>query len=464
MPLLAADRAELALLADVAKLPPALVARLVNWRETAPAADRKLMDQLVEHRMISRMAVATLKLAQKGYVGKEDVRVLLGDDFAGELSARLEVVHPNPVQPIASTVTLDADQAYMKTNADFGAATPVEVVLPSRTDTAPQPLNSLVQSLTKVYTLDGTTFGGTSQNGDGPESKPDVASFRTRRGGFLETGSILGRCIVEHPIGEGGFGTVYRGIHQTLRLPVAIKVIRPNSLSPGEELAMFKAEARMLAQLNHRNVVRVWDFDDAHEPPYIVLEYVDGLALHQLVASAGRLRFEHAVEIVLQVARGLKASLDIGIIHRDVKPANILMTKDGVAKITDFGLAKANAAEMAKMLSINMADLGKTMGTLQFMPLEQMNDESVDHRADIYALGVAFYQMLTGQLPFNGKNQMQILQKIAFEDPTPIRELAPSVPAAVERVVMKMMARQAAERFQSYDDLLPAVAALKKCT
>jgi serine/threonine protein kinase len=277
----------------------------------------------------------------------------------------------------------------------------------------------------------------------------------------LPMGTVLGKCLLTERIGQGGAGVVFRALHQGLNIPVAVKVLHTDTLR-GDAAAFeqLRTEARMMARLNHPNIVRIWDFDDSGDFPFLVMEYVNGLTLRELIAQSGALRPERAVRIVRQVAQALEAALETeggGIIHRDIKPANILLAKDGQAKLADLGLAVMVGHRAG------MSATGEVMvGTAAYMSPEQaMTDGAVDHRSDIYSLGATLYHAVTGQVPFKGRNLMETMLKHAKEPPVPPQQLVGEIDAKLSETVLRMLAKDPAERHQSYGELLADLESLK---
>ena len=270
----------------------------------------------------------------------------------------------------------------------------------------------------------------------------------------LPMGTVLGKCLLTERIGQGGAGVVFRALHQGLNIPVAVKVLHTDNLR-GDAAAFeqLRTEARMMAWLNHPNIVRIWDFDDSGDFPFLVMEYVNGLTLRELIAQSGALRPERAVRIVRQVAQALEAALETeggGIIHRDIKPANILLAKDGQAKLADLGLAVMVGHRAG------MSATGDVLvGTAAYMSPEQaMTDGAVDHRSDIYSLGATLYHAVTGQVPFKGRNLMETMLKHAKEPPVPPHQLVGEIDAKLSETVLRMLAKDPADRHQSYGELL----------
>jgi serine/threonine protein kinase len=238
---------------------------------------------------------------------------------------------------------------------------------------------------------------------------------------------------------------------------VAIKFLRSWTLltDPGV-VDQFRAEARLLARLNHPNVVRVWDFEDDPQRPWLVLEYVEGLTAADLISRSGQLQPWLARRITLQVARGLQAAASLGIIHRDVKPANILLThNEEMAKLADLGLALVVAGAPAEAAASGPGFTG-VAGTAAYMAPEQAEGavNHVDHRADIYALGATLYHMLTGRPAFQGRTCHELILKHAVEPPRPPSELAPAISADLDDIVLRMLAKKPTDRYPDYEALI----------
>jgi serine/threonine protein kinase len=262
--------------------------------------------------------------------------------------------------------------------------------------------------------------------------------------GELEPGQILGKCLILEPLGRGKMGSVYKARHTTLNIPVAVKVLHSHQ-DPGD-LQRFQNEARLLAQLNHPNLIRVWDFEDDPRYPYLVLEYVEGPTLADEIRVMGRLPASRAVSIIGQIADGLAAAHRVGIVHRDVKPSNILLTPEGRAKLVDMGLALVVEPE-------HSMSRGVLAGTLAYMAPEQSLGQPVDHRADMYSLGATFYHAVTGEMPFTGATPADVLRQHVSGRLTPACEKVPSLPKPVCDVIERMMAKSPADRYQSADEL-----------
>jgi hypothetical protein len=282
-----------------------------------------------------------------------------------------------------------------------------------------------------------------------PPPRPDNAACN------FTSGQLLGRCLITGRIAEGSYGVVYRALHRTLNIPVAVKVLHPELLE-GESKAVqqFRTEAMLLARLNHPNIVRLWDFDDTVSPPYLVLEYIQGASVADLIQRRGPLTLPLSLRIILQAIDGLEAARQVGIVHRDVKPANLLLTRDERAKIADLGLAAvANRGRHA-----GPGDGAPMAGTVAYLAPEQANNPGLlDHRSDIYSLGATFYHMITGRLPFSGRSSLEVLMKHANEPVPPPQSVVPRLDRGVCDVILRMMAKNPADRFRSYDDLRDAL-------
>jgi hypothetical protein len=286
---------------------------------------------------------------------------------------------------------------------------------------------------------------------------PDSGRTATPPARVPVVGSVLGRCLITGVLGKGGHGVVFTALHQSLNIPVAVKVLLADDQTGGPVVrSKLRHEAQALARLNHPNVVRVLDFDDG-ELPYVVMEYVEGPSLADLITQTGGVRVERARDIVVQVCRGLAAAWEEGIVHRDIKPGNILLTRTGVAKLADLGLALNAAGHDAYG-----AASGNPIGTCAYMAPEQARAaHEVTFAADMYSLGVTFYHAVTGRHPFPARSARESLLKHATEPVVPPHEVAPHlIDPETSAVVVRMMAKTPEERYPSYDDLIAALAAL----
>ena len=262
---------------------------------------------------------------------------------------------------------------------------------------------------------------------------------------------MIGRVIAERylilaRLGEGGMGRVYAAEHVKMNRQCAIKVMNPSLMNDAESTTRFAREASNAARILHPNVAAVFDFGESEKTVYLVMEYVDGESLSQLMAREGALAPRRAIDIARQVADGLTAAHELGLIHRDLKPDNVLITRkrDGkeVAKVVDFGIAKALSDSREDALTRS----GLVIGTPEFMSPEQLLGDPVDARTDIYALGCILYQMLSGAKPFDADTREQMIRRRLHEPPPHVRDIVPSVPKRIDTLIAHMLARSTAER------------------
>lgn len=239
-----------------------------------------------------------------------------------------------------------------------------------------------------------------------------------------------GRFRVERMLGRGGMAIVYLANDQELHRPVAVKVLAEHLADDESIRKRFLREARLAARLSHPNVVHVYDAGETDGQPFIVMEYVPG----ETLAESGKLPTADTVQLALQACAGLQHAHDAGLIHRDVKPANLLLREDGVLKVADFGIART--AETA-----HLTQLGTILGTAAYLSPEQAAGERVTGAADIYALGAVLYELLTGRPPYQFDSLAELSHKQSSGVITPVRDLEPLVPEAVEAVVMRCLAR-----------------------
>jgi hypothetical protein len=302
--------------------------------------------------------------------------------------------------------------------------------------------------------------GGTNSSAVLTLSPPNPAPGQPRVVGPGETprvGMVLGKCLLTSLLGQGGNGKVFCGLHQTLNMQVAIKVLSADAadLAP-EQIQKLAGEAQLLARLNHPNVIRVLDYDD--QPiPYVTMEYVEGLSLADLIEQTGGLRVPRTADIIIQVARGLAAAWDVGMVHRDIKPGNILLTKAGIAKVTDMGLAFRMGSDTGQPVTQSGPPIvGAPLGTCGYISPEQaVNDPNVDFRTDIYSLGATFYHAITGRLPFASKSPRQMLLMHMNQPLHPPHLVAPGVVSEeTSAVICKMMEKNPDDRHASYDELI----------
>lgn len=259
--------------------------------------------------------------------------------------------------------------------------------------------------------------------------------------------------IIEE-LGRGGMGIVYKAKDTKLDRTVALKFLPPEWTSDPQAKERFIREARAAAALDHPNICGVYEIDEAEGRMFISMAFVEGESLKSKI-ERGSLKLEEAVEVGRQVAAGLKEAHLKGIVHRDIKSANIMITKEGQAKILDFGLAKVRGGIM-------MTKEGATMGTVAYMSPEQARGEEVDLRTDLWSLGVVLYQSLTGQLPFHGEHDQVVLRSILHQEPKSLRKLRAGIPIAFEQIIDRALRKKREERYQTADELLADLLCVKK--
>ncbi len=263
----------------------------------------------------------------------------------------------------------------------------------------------------------------------------------------LERGTIFaGRYEIIEELGRGGMGVVYKANDTRLKRAIALKFLSALLTKEKEAKERFIQEAQTAAALSHPNITVIHEVDESYEQTYIAMEYVKGQSLKDKLEE-GPLNINEAKEIALQVAEGLKAAHEKGIVHRDIKPSNILLAEKGQAKITDFGLAKFSGG-------VDLTKTSTILGTVFYMSPEQARGEEVDHRTDIWSLGVILYEMLTNERPFKGKQDHAIIYSILHDEPSALVSLRPNVPEFIEQVISNSMAKDVVNRYQNVQELI----------
>jgi eukaryotic-like serine/threonine-protein kinase len=264
---------------------------------------------------------------------------------------------------------------------------------------------------------------------------------------MAESRTLAGRYDVESVLGHGGMAEVYLGRDRVLGRPIALKILSPQYARDSTFVARFRREAQAAAALNHPNVVSVFDTGSEDGTHYIVMEYVQGKTLAQAIQEDAPILPERAVEIGDAVARALGFAHAAGIVHRDVKPGNIMLTPSGDVKVMDFGIARATSSE-------SLTQTATVLGTATYLSPEQARGEAVDARSDIYSLGVVLYEMLTARPPFDGDSPVSVAYKHVREDPVPPSKTNGDVTPQLDAVVMKCLAKNRDNRYQSAAELL----------
>jgi len=258
---------------------------------------------------------------------------------------------------------------------------------------------------------------------------------------------LSGRYELSHLVARGGMAEVYRARDQLLDRPVALKVLFPELSVDRSFVERFRREAQAAANLSHPNIVPVFDWGEDNGTYFIVMEFVDGRALSSILRTAGPLHPDRAAEIAADVAGALSYAHRHGVVHRDVKPGNVLITEEGTIKVTDFGIARAVNTEES------LTQTGAVMGTATYFSPEQAEGMGVDSRSDIYSLGVVIFEMVTGRPPFLGDTPVAVASKHVREHPPAPREVNPGVPPDLEAIILKCLAKSPDHRYATGDDL-----------
>jgi serine/threonine-protein kinase len=268
------------------------------------------------------------------------------------------------------------------------------------------------------------------------------------------TGRTVGDFHILRRLGQGGMGQVYLAEQVSLKRKVALKVLKPELAANPTSLARFKKEAEAVARATHANIVQVYFIGDTAGMPYMALEYVEGRNLREYLAKKGPPDVVLGLSIMRQVASALQRASELGIIHRDIKPENILLTRKGEVKVTDFGLSRCLDGTGP---ATNLTQSGVTMGTPLYMSPEQVEGRPVDHRTDIYSLGVTCYHMMAGHPPFEGETAFEVALKHVRDEPRSLASIRPDLPELLCAVIHKMMAKDPAQRYQTGRELLKDV-------
>ena len=271
-------------------------------------------------------------------------------------------------------------------------------------------------------------------------------------------GSVLDdRYLLDQLIGVGGMAVVYKATDVSVNNQIyAIKMLKDEVACDEVVVKRFKNECRAESMLNHKNIVSVYDVSTKGELKYMVMEYVCGITLKKyLIGNNGPLELDEILSYTTQILRALRVAHKEGIIHRDIKPQNIMLLEDGKIKVMDFGIAKLPNAE-----TVTVTD--KAVGTVYYMSPEQASGKSIDCRSDIYSLGAMLYELATGEMPFKADTPVAILMKHVHDAPVPPRVLNPKIPVGLEQIIMCAMSKRPHDRFDSVEEMLAYIKELQR--
>ena len=264
---------------------------------------------------------------------------------------------------------------------------------------------------------------------------------------MIEKGQMINdRYEIIKSIGEGGMANVYLAYDTILDRRVAIKVLRGDLSNDEKFVRRFQREALSASSLSHPNIVEMYDVGEDNGIYYIVMEYIEGKTLKQLIKKRGALTLSEAIDIMLQITDGISQAHDSYIIHRDLKPQNIMIKEDGTIKITDFGIAMA-------LNSTQLTQTNSVMGSVHYLPPEQASGKGSTIRSDIYSMGILFYEILTGTLPFKGDNAVEIALKQMRDEIPSVRKKNPAIPQSVENVILKATAKNPKNRYSDAKEM-----------
>ncbi len=269
----------------------------------------------------------------------------------------------------------------------------------------------------------------------------------------LKPGTTVGEYRVVKLLAQGGMGEVYLAVHGTLGQQVVLKGLHKDLLKQTELHGRLAREAEAMARLSHPNIVAIYNFIDQPDGAYIVMEYVDGATFEDLVTRNGPIPPLDSIGLMQQVLRGVEYAHHQGVIHRDIKPTNLMINSEGQVRILDFGTVKL-------VDKPGMTRAGTTLGTASYMPIEQLMGKELTNTADIYAIGVTLYELTTGRLPFEAEEAMALVRKIFKEPPVPPSVYCPGMPKKFEETILRCLAKAPADRFQSARDLSDALEAV----
>jgi serine/threonine protein kinase len=280
----------------------------------------------------------------------------------------------------------------------------------------------------------------------------------------LTAGTCIGTYRIVAPLGSGGMGEVYRANDSKLGRDVALKVLPEAVARDDDRLARFEREARMVAALNHPNIVTLYSIEEIGGVRFLTMEHVDGQSLDRILPPGG-LPIGRALDVALALADALAAAHEKGIVHRDLKPGNVMVANDGRVKVLDFGLAKHSAGDVGsstKTVTSPITAGATVLGTIPYMAPEQLRGEQVDPRSDVFALGIVLYELVSGHRPFRGASQLEVCSAILRDSPMPLTSFRPELPQGLGRIVQRCLEKEPDGRFQSAKELRNELSRLRR--
>jgi eukaryotic-like serine/threonine-protein kinase len=345
--------------------------------------------------------------------------------------------------PVCHAETAEGEHNCARCGATLLTAAEAETYFdPGATSPAMSPARRAPAIATGVLTPAPTSAGS--------QIPPASSSLAYGTSGILEPGTDFGpRYRIESVLGRGGMGAVYKAYDKDLDRIVALKLVRPDLTSDPEVMQRFKQELLLSSKISHKNVLRIHDLGDVNGVKFISMAYIEGEDLHRILEKRRRLPADNAIDIGRQLCAALQAAHAEGVVHRDLKPQNVLIDQAGTAYVSDFGLAKSLEAGAAMMTRT-----GELLGTPLYMSPEQAEGKRTDHRSDLYALGLILYEMVTGEVPFSGESMFQVMYQRIKQDPKNPRLLNPDLPNSLVHVIMRCLERDPDRRYQSAQEVL----------
>src|SRR5215472_1960599 len=309
------------------------------------------------------------------------------------------------------------------------------------------------------------------QGTDFIEKPPTVFAATVIKAEATETDSLIGRTIGHYKItqhlGSGGMGEVYVALDTRSERKAVLKLLPARFTSDPERIKRFQHEARALVALNHPNILTTYEIGEEESTYYIASELVQGETLRQAL-DRHRLELKQAIDVAIQVASALASAHEAGIVHRDIKPENIMLRRDGYVKVLDFGIAKLAEQELPskvepqEAISLVTTHVGSILGTVRYMSPEQARGEPVDHRTDIWSLGVVLYEMVTGLPPFSGATPQEVISAALTSEPAPIARQETKVPLELQEIINRALGKDREERYDSMHEMREALKKLQR--